>query len=455
VNFLQFKNFGNLGSKMRTHTLVGYVGLSVWIFIQFGFISNGLSQTGFTALFNGKNLDGWVNVNCAPETWTVRDNKIICSGIPTGVLRTTKPYENFILELEWLHLKAGGNAGLFIHSDALTAPGKPFTRSIECQIMDGNHGDMFAIHGATLTPDNPEPKQGGMRSYPKENRNHPAGQWNSYRIESQDGMLTLEVNGKVVTRGFHLNPRKGYICLESEGSEIHFRNIRIKELPETNPPPEVTAKENMGFRSLYNGLDLRGWREVPGNKNHWQAQNWILEYDGKSEASGEDRHLWTEDEFGDFILIVDWRLPRDPVIEAVPVILPDGRQAVGENQQPLTVPVLDAGDSGIYLRGTSKCQLNIWNWPVGSGEIWGYRTDDTMPPETRRSVTPMFNADNQVGQWNRFEVTVIENTITVVLNGKTVIKEARLPGLPRRGPIALQHHGDPIQFANIYIKRLD
>jgi hypothetical protein len=45
--------------------------------------------------------------------------------------------------------------------------------------------------------------------------------------------------------------------------------------------------------------------------------------------------------------------------------------------------------------------------------------------------------------------------VTVVLNGKTVIKEAKLPGMPERGPIALQHHGDPVQFANIYIKELD
>ena len=152
---------------------------------------------------------------------------------------------------------------------------------------------------------------------------------------------------------------------------------------------------------------------------------------------------------------VDWRLPDEPVIEAVPVILLDGKQAIDEKGKEITVPVLDAGDSGIYLRGTSKCQLNIWNWPVGSGEIWGYRTDENMTPEIRRAATPILNADKPVGQWNRFEITAIENRITVVVNGKTVIREARLPGLPKRGPIALQHHGDHVQFANIYIKELD
>jgi hypothetical protein len=113
-----------------------------------------------------------------------------------------------------------------------------------------------------------------------------------------------------------------------------------------------------------------------------------------------------------------------------------------------------AGDSGIYLRGSAKSQVNIWNWPVGSGEIWGYRTDKNMPPEVRKAATPKLNADNPIGRWNRFEITVIDDYVTVMLNTKEVISRARLPGMPKRGPIALQHHGDPVQFANIYIKEL-
>ncbi len=426
--------------------------LMVWL----SFVSSGPGPARaeeFVPLFNGHNLDGWVNVNCAPETWTVRDGMIICTGKPTGVLRTAKQYENFVLELEWRHIHKGGNAGLFIHSDAITAPGVPFTRSIEIQIMDSNHGDVFAIHGATLTPDKPHPK-GWMRSLPSEKRTHPAGGgWNQYRVESRDGMITLSVNGEVVTRAFHCNPRKGYICLESEGSEIHFRNIRVQELPGTNPPAVVTATPEEGFVSLYNGLDLRGWKQDPGHSNHWRPQDWILDYDGQSEAV--DKNLWTEKEYGNFILIVDWRQNAKPVIENVPVVLPDGRDATASDGSPLTVPVYDAGDSGIYIRGNSKSQFNIWNWPVGSGEIYGYRTDASMPPEVRRGATPLFNADNPIGEWNRFEITAIGNRVTVVLNGKKVIDNAELPGMPERGPIALQHHGDRIQFANIYIKELD
>ena len=411
-------------------------------------------EEGFVPLFNGVDLDNWVNVNCGPETWTVRDQMIVCTGIPKGVMRTVKQYENYILELEWRHNVKGGNAGLFVHSDDLTPPGKPFTRSIEIQIMDGNHGDVFAIQGATLTPTNSDLEKGWMRSYPMHEMTNPAGEWNHYRVESRDGMLTLAVNGQVITKAYHTNPRKGYICLESEGSEIYFRNIRIKELPGTNPPREVTAIPDQGFQSLYNGLDTRGWKQVEGNKGHWQSMDWILDYDGKSTAEGEDRHLWTEKEYGNFILIVDWRQPDKPVPEEVPVILPNGEQAKDENGKEITVSVLDAGDSGIYLRGTSKCQINIWNWPVGSGEIWGYRVDQDMPEEVRRAATPMLCADKKPGEWNRFIITAIDDKITVELNGKTVIKEAQLPGIPARGSIALQHHGDHIQFANIYIKEL-
>ena len=406
----------------------------------------------FVSLFNGKNLDGWINVNCAPETWSVRDGMIICTGIPTGVLRTERIYQNYILEMDWMHLHRGGNAGLFLHSDAITALGQPFTRSIEVQVMEGNHGDVFSIHGATLVPITPHP-QGWDRALPTEKRAHPAGEWNHYRVESRDGMITLSVNGEVVTRAVNCSPRRGYICLESEGSEAHFRNIRIHELPGEMPPPENCSELDRGFHALYNGLDLRGWKQVKGNEGHWQAKDWILDYDGKSEA--EDKSLWTEKEYGDFILIADWRQPARPVEEKIPNILPDGSETQEPDGSPLLVTVKDAGDSGIYLRGDSKCQVNIWNWPIGSGEIWGYRTDDSQPPDVRRAATPILRADHPIGEWNRFIITMRGDRITVELNGKTVIREARLPGVPARGPIALQHHGDPIQFANLYIKELE
>ena len=405
------------------------------------------------SLFNGRDLDGWINVNGAHETWSVRGGEIVCSGEPYGFLRTEKQYENYILELEWCHSVKGGNAGLFLHADALPSVGSPFPRSIEVQIMDGNGGDIFSIRGARLVPEKPHPS-GWRRMLPSENRNRPAGQWNRYRVLCRNGTVTLTVNGAVVGRAFHCIPRKGYICLESEGSEIRFRNITLRELPGSEPDPAVVAEVDRGLRSIYNGVDLRGWVRVKGNEGHWIAYNGILRYDGKSEAEGEQQHLWTEEVYENFILCVDWRQPAEAELEPVPVVLPDGSTEVDEKGNELRVAVPDAGDSGIYLRGSSKNQVNIWNWPVGSGEIWGYRTDDEMPAKVRAAATPLISADNDINEWNRFEIRLIGDRLTVKLNGSTVISEATLPGIAPAGPLALQHHGDPIEFANIFIKKL-
>src|SRR5436190_8049987 len=119
-----------------------------------------------------------------------------------------------------------------------------------------------------------------------------------------------------------------------------------------------------------------------------------------------------------------------------------------------TVEVPDAGDSGIYLRGSRKAEVNIWSSPIGSGEVWGYRDDLKLPANIREGVTPKLKADKRLGEWNRFRIAMKGDRLTVVLNEKTVIEKAQLPGIPARGPIALQHHGDPIQFANLYIKEL-
>ncbi len=256
---------------------------------------HGADGDGFVPLFNGRDLSNWTNVNVAPETFTVRDGIIVSTGIPTGVIRTKRMYENFIAELEWRHMKEGGNAGFFIYSAPVTAVGQPFTKGMEIQIIDRDHpqgiatrhGDVFAIHGASFVPYKPHP-QGWMRSLPKEKRVKPQGEWNFYRVESMDGRVTLSVNGKEVSGGSNCVPRKGYICLESEGTECHFRNIRIKELPSTNPPESQVAEQDQGFVSLYTGLDLRGWREAAGHDEHWKPKDWILEYDGKGRGRRQD-----------------------------------------------------------------------------------------------------------------------------------------------------------------------
>ncbi len=416
-------------------------------------------EPGYLDLFNGKDLAGWVNVNCAPGTWQVgQDDEggpvIACSGVPTGVLRTNRMFENFELELEYRHLVPGGNAGLFVWSDAITARGQPFTRSVEVQVMDGQEGDwytsdgdVFPIHGAKMTPENP--RGNGDRAFPTEKRANRSPLWNHYHVICNNGEISLAVNGKVVTRGKNVTPRKGYICLESEGSPVEFRAVRIKELPPTGATSEQTATEDQGFVSLYTGADFSGWKFEDAHKGHWSANDWTIAFDGKAEAD-----LWSRKSYKDFVLICDWRWSGEAKDADLPIILPSGDYVTDESGKQKTQRVKEAGDSGIYLRGSSKSQVNMWCWPIGSGEVYGYRTDPAMSADVRAAVTPKSVADAPIGRWNRFEITMKGDRLTVVLNGKTVIDNAQLPGVAAEGPIALQSHGSPIEFANIYIKEL-
>ncbi|ARA95163.1 hypothetical protein AWN76_015090 [Rhodothermaceae bacterium RA] len=229
--------------------------------------------------------------------------------------------------------------------------------------------------------------------------------------------------------------------------------------PDVASSPEPSAVDT-GWVSLFNGQDLTGWRVPEGDGGHWRVVDGVIDYDALSEAEG-DKNLWTEREFGDFVLQIDWRIKEPSGLYDMPIVLPDGSLERDEHGEVITESRSNA-DSGIYLRGTSKAQVNIWMWPIGSGEVYGYRTDESMPPEVRAGVTPRVNADRPVGEWNTFEITMVGDRLTVVLNGQTVIEDARLPGIPERGPIALQHHGHGkphpasslVQFRNIRIKEL-
>jgi hypothetical protein len=177
-----------------------------------------------------------------------------------------------------------------------------------------------------------------------------------------------------------------------------------------------------------------------------------LDYDGKCTAS--DPHLWTAKSYKDFVLQVDWRWKDKPVKTDHPVVNPDGTYQLDGDGRRVMAAGETAGDSGILLRGNEKSQINIWGWPVGSGEIFGYRDDAQMPPAVRAACTPRVRADNPVGKWNRFLITMKGEQVTIVLNGKTVVDNARLPGVPATGPLGLQHHNGAIEFANVAIREL-
>ena len=219
-----------------------------------------------------------------------------------------------------------------------------------------------------------------------------------------------------------------------------------------------------GFTSLFNGKDFTGWKVPAGDNGHWKVVDGVIDYDAQSEAAG-GKDLWTAAEYGDFVMRVEWRIKETPYTNPnVPIIRLDGTHKKGPDGKEIKLAVPDS-DSGVLLRGSSKSQVNIWCWPTGSGEVYGYRMDEKMPTAVRAGATPKANADKDVGQWNAFEITMKGDRLTVVLNGITVLESAQLPGVPAKGPIGLQHHGAKkdgvwvsppalVQFRNMSIKEL-
>lgn len=367
-------------------------------------------DAGFVSLFDGKSLAGWVNINCAPDTFGVRDGVIAVTGVPICEIRTERMYENFVLELEYQHVEAMGNAGVFIWADALPARGQPFLRAIEVQVLDGrnsetytSHGDVFAIHGAVLTPDRPHPK-GAMRSLPSERRAKGPGEWNHYRITANNGTLKLAVNGKEVSGGYDISPRKGYIALESEGAPVLFRNIRVRELPSAGVLAEShVATAYGGHTALYDGKTFTGWDRPADQDIRWKTNDWTIAYDGPAGATGKP--LVSTAAYGDFELVADWR----------------------------------------WVDKTEAAATSAPS-PVTARHLPGVRA--VVVPQAGAAVEP-------AGRWNRVVQRVVGNRLTLSINGTTVVDNAVQDGLPARGRLALVPAGRQIEFANIFIKPLN
>lgn len=362
---------------------------------------------GFVSLFNGRTLDGWINVNCAPETWSVSNGIIHCTGHPTGGLRTPRHYENFILELEWRHLSRGGNSGVFIWATPIAAPNVPFLRGVEVQVLDNayaeifeketgkksewftTHGDVFPIHGATMKPFG---RHAGDRSFPSEERSKSSPEWNHYRVFCNGGVIRLSVNGKEVSGGEDCNYRKGYLGLESEGAPVEYRNIRIKELPSTDTPASQTAPLDSGLRSIFTGLDLRGWKTNAATAQRWSVRGERIQLAAGAPLEGST--LWTEAEYGDAEFVFDCR---------------PGKQADGK---PASIPALNVRGMNVHL-------------------------SDAVP-----------------GKSQRYSLTV-KGGQAVLKRGDLVLQTVALPsGAPALAPFGWRDVGTALELMNLYARGL-
>jgi hypothetical protein len=191
------------------------------------------------------------NVNCNPDTWSWKGGAAHCTGQPVGVIRSKKPYTNFELVAQWRHLRSGGNSGIFAWVPPASLeglePGK-LPHGIEVQVLDHGyaeqfetrtgkkpdwfttHGDVFPVGTSTMKPFPPVAPD-GKRSFPSKNLSKGVGEWNHYYVRAINGEVRLWVNGEEVSGGTDCRPASGYLCLESEGSPVEFRGLRMRELP--------------------------------------------------------------------------------------------------------------------------------------------------------------------------------------------------------------------------------
>lgn len=271
-----------------------------------------------------------------------------------------------------------------------------------------------------------------------------AGQYldnKSVQQSAAGAVMNIALNNKNYTgKNVETLLNKAIEILNNPDAEYQRQAIRkhLNEMP----------KEE-GFVSIFNGKDLFGWKGLVGNpitrntmkpaelakrqvtaddvaKRHWKAENGILIFDG---VKGGD-NLCTEKQYGDIEMYIDWNLD------------PAGPEA----------------DAGIYLRGTP--QVQIWDTArvkvgaqVGSGGLYNNRKNQSKPLKV---------ADNKLGEWNTFYIKMVDDRVTVKLNGELVVDNIILENfwdreqiLPITEQLELQAHGSKVYYRNIYVKELE
>lgn len=358
----------------------------------------------------------WTSINTPREHWKWENGTLNTQANTIGYLRSPSSYSNYILSFD-AFCEDGETGGVLVSSAALPETGSPYPDGIRIPV--------------------------------------PSSQWRSYLVECTNGTVRIFSGRSLLQTISYKNRTEGFICLLANGRTSRFRNIKLTESGSGSIQKTAAPEMDTRFQALYNGVDLSDWELKPGHVGHWSSLNWTINYDGLSKE--RDKCLWTRKSYRNFEMIADVRLTRTPTPELTPVVLPNGDEALNADGSKKQVIELYAGDTGIYLRGHSKNQINIGYRYIGSGEIYGYRVDKNMPPAVREAVTPKIKADNFPGQWNRFFIRMVDDRLTVVLNGITVIDNAQLPGISPEGPIALQDDhasNNTFQFANLFIREL-
>ncbi|MBN2138397.1 MAG: DUF1080 domain-containing protein [Sedimentisphaerales bacterium] len=187
-------------------------------------------------LFNGKDFTGWkLHVDAegvdTADVWSAADGVVKCKGVPNGYMRTIKKYTDYVLHVEWRWTGEPTNSGVLLHAGGAD---KVWPRTIEAQLKAGSAGDFVLINGTGITVNGRDMQDTSKQyvSIPKKEDSSEvaAGQWNAYDILCKGDTISLYVNGVLQNKGSDATDTAGWICLQSEGSEIEFRNIYVKPI---------------------------------------------------------------------------------------------------------------------------------------------------------------------------------------------------------------------------------
>jgi hypothetical protein len=195
---------------------------------------------GWIKLFNGKDFTGWKKFldpkkdGDPDKIWTVKDGMIVCEGSVYGYLLTEREYSDYVLKVEWrwtdkAPAKGVRNSGVFVH---VSGPDKIWPKGVEAQLMIDHAGDFWLVDGFKLEvdPKRQDPKVARHYYRMKDDIEKKIGEWNQYEITCKGDTIKLVINGQLVNEGKNAEATKGKILLQSEGAEIHFRNVELKLL---------------------------------------------------------------------------------------------------------------------------------------------------------------------------------------------------------------------------------
>jgi hypothetical protein len=180
-----------------------------------------------TELFNGKDLKNWTftlkDPSVDPATvFTVKEGVIHIKGDPFGYMRTKDAYSDYTLHVEWRYPEVATNSGVFVHGQS---PDTIWLKCVECQLQAGNAGDFVCMNGADMNERTDKTKRVVKKMTTSNEK--AVGEWNTMEVKCIGNTIEVIVNGILQNKGTGLNIKSGYICLQSEGKDIEFRNVYL------------------------------------------------------------------------------------------------------------------------------------------------------------------------------------------------------------------------------------